>query len=60
MRHLAQWPWLSALAFGTLIAATDPVSVIATFKEAGFRVVCWCSWRPRVFSTMARLQTPLA
>jgi CPA1 family monovalent cation:H+ antiporter len=26
--------WISALAFGALIATTDPVSVIATFKEA--------------------------
>lgn len=32
---LGQWPWNSALVFGTLIAATDPVSVIATLKEAG-------------------------
>ncbi len=33
-------PWLlggAALVFGALIAATDPVSVIATFKEAGIR-----------------------
>lgn len=29
------WQWISALLFGALIAATDPVSVIATFKEAG-------------------------
>jgi CPA1 family monovalent cation:H+ antiporter len=34
MHYLAQWPWLGALVFGALIAATDPVSVIATFKEA--------------------------
>ena len=34
MHYLAQWPWLGALVFGVLIAATDPVSVIATFKEA--------------------------
>jgi CPA1 family monovalent cation:H+ antiporter len=34
--HLAAgWPWWSALVFGVLIAATDPVSVVATFKEAG-------------------------
>jgi len=32
--YLAHWQWLSALVFGILIAATDPVSVIATFKEA--------------------------
>jgi CPA1 family monovalent cation:H+ antiporter len=34
MHYLANWPWLGALVFGVLIAATDPVSVIATFKEA--------------------------
>jgi len=34
MRYLADWSWMSALVFGVLIAATDPVSVIATFKEA--------------------------
>jgi monovalent cation:H+ antiporter, CPA1 family len=28
------WDWGSAVVFGVLIAATDPVSVIATFKEA--------------------------
>ncbi|HSR13401.1 MAG TPA: cation:proton antiporter, partial [Thermodesulfobacteriota bacterium] len=27
--------WTAALMFGILIAATDPVSVVATFKEAG-------------------------
>jgi monovalent cation:H+ antiporter, CPA1 family len=35
MRYLAGWEWIGALLFGALIAATDPVSVIATFKEAG-------------------------
>lgn len=34
MRYLAQWAWISAIVFGVLIAATDPVSVIATFKDA--------------------------
>jgi len=34
MYYLAHWQWLGALVFGVLIAATDPVSVIATFKEA--------------------------
>jgi CPA1 family monovalent cation:H+ antiporter len=34
MHYLAQWSWSGAMAFGSLIAATDPVSVIATFKEA--------------------------
>ena len=35
MVYLAGWAWQSAAVFGILIAATDPVSVIATFKEAG-------------------------
>lgn len=35
MRYLAHWAWTGSLVFGVLIAATDPVSVIATFKEAG-------------------------
>lgn len=34
LRYLANWQWISALVFGVLISATDPVSVIATFKEA--------------------------
>jgi CPA1 family monovalent cation:H+ antiporter len=34
MHYLVHWQWLGALVFGVLIAATDPVSVIATFKEA--------------------------
>lgn len=37
MRYLAGWQWLGAVVFGVLIAATDPVSVIATFKEARVR-----------------------
>ena len=35
MHFLAHWQWSSALVFGSLIAATDPVSVIATFRGAG-------------------------
>lgn len=35
MRYFANWQWQSAILFGVLIAATDPVSVIASFKEAG-------------------------
>jgi monovalent cation:H+ antiporter, CPA1 family len=35
MHFAVRWPWSSAAVFGVLIAATDPVSVIATFKEAG-------------------------
>jgi monovalent cation:H+ antiporter, CPA1 family len=35
MHLFAQWEWVSAILFGALIAATDPVSVIATLKETG-------------------------
>lgn len=35
MQHLLGWPWPSALVFGVLIAATDPVAVIAMFKDTG-------------------------
>jgi len=35
MHYLAGWQWASAAVFGILISATDPVSVIATFKELG-------------------------
>jgi len=34
MHYAFDWDWGSAIVFGVLIAATDPVSVIATFKEA--------------------------
>jgi CPA1 family monovalent cation:H+ antiporter len=34
MIYVLQWDWGSAVVFGILIAATDPVSVIATFKDA--------------------------
>jgi CPA1 family monovalent cation:H+ antiporter len=34
MRYMLSWDWGSALIFGVLIAATDPVSVIATLKES--------------------------
>jgi len=37
MHFLGGWSWVSAVVFGVLIAATDPVSVIATFKESGAR-----------------------
>jgi CPA1 family monovalent cation:H+ antiporter len=35
MLFLARWDCRSALLFGVLIAATDPISVIALFREAG-------------------------
>ena len=34
MHYLAGWAWPGAVVFGSLIAATDPVSVIAAFKDA--------------------------
>src|SRR6185312_9067078 len=34
MHLAAHWEWPSAIVFGALIAATDPVSVIATFRDA--------------------------
>ncbi|HEV7699000.1 MAG TPA: sodium:proton antiporter [Pyrinomonadaceae bacterium] len=34
MHFAVGWIWPAAVIFGVLIAATDPVSVIATFKEA--------------------------
>ena len=37
MHFAMRWGWHSALLFGALIAATDPVSVVATFKEAKVR-----------------------
>ena len=35
MGILASWPAASAIVFGVLIAATDPVAVIALFKDLG-------------------------
>jgi len=37
MAYLLNWPAGSALAFGVLIAATDPVAVIAMFKDTGIK-----------------------
>ena len=34
MHYAIGWNWGSAIIFGVLVAATDPVSVVATFKEA--------------------------
>src|SRR5689334_2326580 len=34
MYYAVGWPLAAAVLFGVLIAATDPVAVIATFKEA--------------------------
>ena len=35
MVTLAAWSWQSGAVFGILIAATDPVSVITTFRQSG-------------------------
>lgn len=35
MHMLVGWSWTGAALFGVLIAATDPVSVIAAFREMG-------------------------
>jgi monovalent cation:H+ antiporter, CPA1 family len=37
MHYALGWDWGSATVFGVLIAATDPVSVIATFKTSGVK-----------------------
>jgi CPA1 family monovalent cation:H+ antiporter len=34
LHYLVRWEWPSAILFSVLIAATDPVAVIATFKES--------------------------
>lgn len=59
MHYLASWPWQSALIFGVLIAATDPVSVIATFKEAGVQGVYVYWLKLRVFLMIAQLRLAL-
>ena len=33
MHWIVGWSWIGAALFGVLIAATDPVSVIASFRE---------------------------
>jgi CPA1 family monovalent cation:H+ antiporter len=35
MHSIIGWSWIGAALFGILIAATDPVSVIASFREIG-------------------------
>lgn len=37
MEHLLGWPLPSAMLFGVLIAATDPVAVIALFRDLGLK-----------------------
>ena len=52
MHYLLQWNWQAASLFGILIAATDPVSVIATFKEVGSTAGCACCLKQRAYLTM--------
>ena len=33
MHYISGWSWIGAMLFGVLIAATDPVAVIAAFKQ---------------------------
>src|SRR6476659_2578884 len=35
LHWIVGWSWIGAALFGVLIAATDPVSVIASFREMG-------------------------
>lgn len=35
LHWLAGWEWVIAITIGAILSATDPVSVISTFKEAG-------------------------
>src|SRR5215510_5669602 len=37
LHYFTGWTWIAAISFGALISATDPVSVIATFKDSGVR-----------------------
>jgi CPA1 family monovalent cation:H+ antiporter len=37
MMYFLHWPLASAMVFGVLIAATDPVAVIAMFKDLGLK-----------------------
>jgi CPA1 family monovalent cation:H+ antiporter len=37
MAYFLKWPAASAMVFGVLIAATDPVAVIAMFKDTGVK-----------------------
>ena len=60
MHWLIGWSWIGAALFGMLIAATDPVSVIASFREMGceLRLSRWWS-RPKACSTTASLPSAL-
>jgi len=37
MMHFLGWPAAPALVFSVLIAATDPIAVIAMFKDTGIK-----------------------
>ena len=50
---LLSWPMMSALVFGVLIAATDPIAVIALFKDVGVAGRLRLLVESEVSSTMA-------
>jgi CPA1 family monovalent cation:H+ antiporter len=35
LHYLLEMPWLKGLLFGAMVAATDPISVLAIFREVG-------------------------
>lgn len=51
---LLAWPWAPSLVTAVLISATDPVAVIASFREFTLAVVSRCLSRQRVCSTTER------
>jgi len=53
MVFLLRWPAEPALLFGVLIAATDPVAVIAMFKDNNVKGSCGCSSKAKACSTTA-------
>ena len=58
MRYLAHWEWTSSMIFGVLIAAADPVAIIAIFKEAGARGRIRLLVEAEVSSTIAPQLSP--
>jgi len=47
MHFFAGWSWIGAGLFGVLIAATDPVSVVAAFKGMKCIHVSGCWWNQK-------------
>jgi monovalent cation:H+ antiporter, CPA1 family len=53
MIFLLSWPVMPSLVFGVLITATDPVAVIALFKDIGVTGRLRLLGRVKAYSTMA-------